>query len=159
MVLKKLDSVPVSRHFGSNQLKKKIVFSIRPAQHSRGFFFSGPVSRILEWLGATVIDLNTSSFSDSMDVIHQADYFFCESGAGVVNILFGKPDLKFIEISYGNRQNWSSLASVLKIHHEEVKVSCLFQITLKDYLDSNPFPMIKILSRYLIFGPVLRNLK
>ena len=159
MVLKNSEIGSVSEHLGSNQLKKKIVFSIRPAQHSRGFFLSGLVSRILKWLGATVIDLNTSSFSNSVDVIHQADYFFCESGAGVVNILFGKSDLNFIEISYGNRQNWSSLASVLKIHHEEVKVSSLFQIIFKDYLDSNPFPIIKILSRYLVFGPVLRNLK
>jgi hypothetical protein len=159
MVLNNSEIESVSERLGSNQLKKKIVFSIRPVQHSRGFFFSELVSRILKWLGATVLDLNTSSFSSSVDLIHQADYFFCESGAGVVNILFGKSDLNFIEISYGNRQNWSSFASVLKIHHEEVKVSSLFQNIFKDYLDSNPFPIIKILSRYLVFGPVLRNLK
>ncbi len=159
MVLDNSEIGSVSEHLGPNQLKKKIVFSIRPANHSRGFFLSGLVSQILKWLGATVIDLNTSSFSNSVDVIHQADYFFCESGAGVVNILFGKSGMNFVEISYGNRQNWSSLASVLKIHHEEVKVSSLFQTIFKDYLDSNPFPIIKILSRYLVFGPVLRNLK
>jgi hypothetical protein len=149
----------ISRVAKPSQFENRVVCSVRPLRSSRGFFFSGSISRVLEFIGVSIIDLNTSYFSNTVSLISDANYFFCESGAGVVNILFAKPGMKFVEIGVGDQNNWSTLASALEIHYEEVRVSSMFRILFKDYLDSNPFPLVKLLWRYLIVRPVLRNLK
>jgi hypothetical protein len=143
------DGWTIQRKISSNEQHPEGIFvSIRPLQSSRGFLFHNRVSRRFAKSGISTIDLSRVPFRDVFESLMSAKYFVCESGAGMTNMLFASPFTTIVEVTYGSKQSWRTLAIMLDLNYFEIRISRVFQFFFRDYLDCYPFPISRVLRSF-----------